>query len=128
MIGKNLEITPTEALFLMILHRSPELSGVLIVKNLTNELGEDWCPSPGSTYKTISSLLKKGLVYDSTAETGEEKIKAEHSSKYSLIKTYCLTSKGEEFLPKITNRLNKIILFAKECCSDSCHVISSFDE
>lgn len=109
MIGKNLEVTPTEALFLMALHSSPSLSGSGIINKLIEDLGDDWTPSPGAVYKMIQSLEKKGFIQETTEK---------EDRKDQRIRTYALTSRGREIVPKVTSRVRKIVVFMDECCPE----------
>ncbi|MFX0061202.1 MAG: PadR family transcriptional regulator [Candidatus Hermodarchaeota archaeon] len=115
MLGKNLEITPMEALFLMVLYNTPSLSGSEIVQNLRSNLGEDWSPSPGATYKTVQSLEKKGLIQETTQKANR---------KDQRIRTYSLTAKGKVMVPEVTSRVRKIVIFTNECCPEYCEGIS----
>lgn len=111
MIGKNIEISPMESLFLLILYNEGSLSGSEIVKRLEGELGKDWSPSPGATYKTVQSLEKKELIAETT-----ETVKR----KDQRIRTYSLTKRGKNLVPKVTQRVNKVVKFMVKCCPDCC--------
>ena len=111
MIGKQLEITPTESLFMMILHGSPSLSGSEIVKKLNDDLGEEWSPSPGATYKIVQSLEKKGFIKETTSVENRDD---------QRIRTYSLTTKGKAIIPKVTSRVKKVVVFMEECCPGCC--------
>ncbi|MFX1250273.1 MAG: PadR family transcriptional regulator [Promethearchaeota archaeon] len=115
MLGKNLEITSMEALFLMVLYNTPSLSGSEIVQKLRTNLGEDWSPSPGATYKTVQSLEEKGLIKETTEEANRDD---------KRIRTYSLTLKGKEMVPKVTSRVRKIVIFTNECCPECCEGFS----
>ncbi|MGC9781171.1 MAG: PadR family transcriptional regulator [Candidatus Heimdallarchaeota archaeon] len=121
MIGKGLNATPMEAFFLMVLNDPVSLSGSEIVQNIRDNLGLDWTPSPGATYKILQSMEKKGFIQETTKKEGRED---------QRIRTYNLTAKGKEILPIITSRILKIALFADSCCpnlsgekSDSIRII-----
>ncbi|MFW9998449.1 MAG: PadR family transcriptional regulator [Candidatus Odinarchaeota archaeon] len=108
MLGKMMEITPTEALFLMVLHSTSSLSGSEIVQKLNEDLGKEWSPSPGATYKIIQSLEKKGLITETTEENRQDK----------RIRTYSLTARGRNMVPRVTSRIRKILIFASSCCPE----------
>lgn len=107
MIGKGLEVTPMESFFLMILNNPTSLSGSEIVQNIKENLGINWTPSPGATYKILKSMEKKGYIEETT------KVEEREDQR---IRTYALTSRGKEILPIITKRILKIALFADSCC------------
>jgi DNA-binding PadR family transcriptional regulator len=107
MIGKGLEVTPMESFFLMILNSPTSLSGSEIVQNIKENLGINWTPSPGATYKILQSMEKKGYIEETTKTEERED---------QRIRTYSLTSRGKEILPIITKRILKIALFADSCC------------
>jgi DNA-binding PadR family transcriptional regulator len=111
MFGKNLEITPMESLFIMVLNNTVSLSGSEIVEKITSDLGDEWTPSPGATYKIIQSLEKKGYIQETTQKT---------NPKDQRIRTYALTSKGKDILPKLTSRVRKIVIFTSSCCPECC--------
>jgi DNA-binding PadR family transcriptional regulator len=110
MIGKDLEITPMQALFLLTLHNSSSLSGSEIVRQITTNLGEEWIPSPGATYKLIQTLQEKGLIEETTEE--EKRLD-------KRIRTYSLTQNGKEMVAKVTMRLTKIAGFMATCCPEA---------
>lgn len=107
MIGKGLDVTPMEAFFLMILNNRTSLSGAEIVQYIKENLGMNWTPSPGATYKILQSMEKKEYIKETTEESREDQ----------RIRTYDLTKKGKEILPIITKRILKIALFADNCCA-----------
>ncbi|MHA1112639.1 MAG: PadR family transcriptional regulator [Promethearchaeota archaeon] len=109
MIGKGLNVTPMEAFFLMVLNKPGSLSGSEIVHMIKEELGIDWTPSPGATYKVLQSMTNKGYITETTEkeERGDQRIRS-----------YTLTEKGKNILPIITRRILKIALFADSCCAD----------
>ncbi len=107
MFGKNLEITPMEALFLMVLNRGESISGSEIVQKINEDLGTDWSPTPGATYKIVQSLEKKEFIKETTA--------SEHR-KDQRIRTYTLTKKGQGMIPTIAFRIRKIVAFTEDCC------------
>lgn len=106
--GKSLDITPTEALFLLVLYNQ-NLSGSEIVKKVKEDLGENFSPSPGATYKIIQSLDNKGLIHETT-----DLIKDEDRDK--RIRTYTLTDEGRKMVLKVTNQVRKVIGFVEQCC------------
>ncbi|NHJ49645.1 MAG: hypothetical protein FK733_17780 [Asgard group archaeon] len=59
MLGKDLDVTPMEVFFIMVLSRPESLSGSEIVEKIKDNLGLDWTPSPGATYKILQSIEKK---------------------------------------------------------------------
>ncbi|NHJ86950.1 MAG: hypothetical protein FK734_15920 [Asgard group archaeon] len=111
MIGKDLDVTPMEAFFLMVLKTKKSQSGSEIVEQIQKNLGTSWAPSPGATYKILQSLEKKDLIKETTQKENRED---------KRIRTYDLTQKGLETLPVITKRILKIALFADSCCADLC--------
>ena len=108
--GKNLEVTPTEALFLLVLQNQSDLSGTEIVSMVKNELGSEWSPTPGATYKIIKNLLDKGYINDTT--------NMDEKNRDERIKTYTLTSEGKNIVFKIVNRMQKVVGFLDTCCPD----------
>jgi len=113
-LGKNLDITPTEALFLLVLHNQ-NLSGTEIVKRVKDDLGEEWSPSTGATYKIIQSLEKKGLIQETTDKDEDKRDKR--------IRTYNLTDKGKSMVLKVTGRMRKMIGFVQQCCPEGAEEI-----
>ncbi|MHA1127020.1 MAG: PadR family transcriptional regulator [Candidatus Heimdallarchaeota archaeon] len=107
MIGKGLEVTPMEAFFLMVLNNQTSISGSEIVQSIRDNLGLNWTPSPGATYKILQSMEKKEYIEETTQKEQRED---------QRIRTYNLTKKGKELLPIITSRILKIALFADSCC------------
>ena len=118
MLGKNLEITPTEALFLLVLHNSEPLAGYTIVSRLQESLGDDWSPSTGATYKIIQSLVEKRLI-EEQAEVDSNIRTTKEGSKDQRIKTYVLTSEGADMVLKVTARMSRILGFIESCCPDA---------
>ncbi|MFX0015987.1 MAG: PadR family transcriptional regulator [Promethearchaeota archaeon] len=110
MFGKNLDVTPTEALFLLVLHNHNDVSGTEIVNQVKEDLGEDWSPTPGATYKILQKLLEKGFILETT-NTGEE-------DRDQRIKTYAITSEGKTIVTKVIARMQKVIGFVDSCCPD----------
>lgn len=106
--GKSLDITPTEALFLLVLHNQ-NLSGSEIVKIVKEDLGEDFSPSAGATYKIIQSLESKGMIHETTDSIEEE-------TRDKRIRKYTLTEEGRKMVLKITNQVQKVIVFVEQCC------------
>ena len=102
-----MDITPTEALFLLVLHNQ-NLSGSEIVKRVKEDLGDEWSPSPGATYKIIKSLEDKKLIQETT-NTDEDK-------RDKRIRTYSLTDNGNSMVLKVTKRMRKMIGFVEQCC------------
>ncbi len=108
-LGKHLDITPTESLFLLVLHNQ-NLSGTEIVKRVKEDLGEEWSPSAGATYKIIQSLEKKGYIQETTNKKEDTRDKR--------IRTYTLTDKGSSMVVKVTGRMRKMIGFVQQCCPE----------
>ena len=108
-LGKNLDISPTEALFILVLHNQ-NLSGSEIVKRVKEDLGDEWSPSPGATYKIMRSLMDKELI-EETTNTDEDK-------RDKRIRTYSLTDEGRSMVLKVTGRMRKMIGFVDQCCPD----------
>jgi DNA-binding PadR family transcriptional regulator len=119
MLGKQINLTPTEALFVMALNNAGSLSGAEIVQKIGEDLGEEWLPSAGSTYKIVQSLESKGFIEETTDEENRSD---------QRIRTYSLTPEGMDMLPKVGTRFRKLILFASECCPDSCDGIIIVDK
>lgn len=118
MLGKNLDITPTEALFLLVLHNSGPLAGYEIVNRLQETLGEDWSPSAGATYKIIQSLTEKEMIEEKTNVDPNIRTTKE-GERDQRIKTYKLTSKGSDMVLKVTTRMSRVIGFIESCCPDA---------
>ncbi|MFW9779840.1 MAG: PadR family transcriptional regulator [Candidatus Heimdallarchaeota archaeon] len=110
MIGKNIEVTSLEALFLMTLYNSSSLSGTEIVQKIRNDLGENWTPTTGATYKIVQSLTEKGYIKETTLDARKDK----------RIRTYALTVKGKEMVSEVTMRVQKLLGFLADCCPDVC--------
>ncbi|NHJ84979.1 MAG: hypothetical protein FK734_05925, partial [Asgard group archaeon] len=72
-------------------------------------LGLNWTPSAGATYKILQSMEKKELIFETTQKEDRED---------QRIRTYMLTDKGNETLPIITKRILKIALFVDSCCPE----------
>ncbi len=119
MLGKDLEITPTQALFVIALYNSGSLSGSEIVHKIINDLGEEWSPTAGATYKLIQNLENKGLIEETTSEENRSD---------QRVRTYTLTSKGKGVVPQISNRFSKFLGFMLECCPDCCENIGIKDK
>ncbi len=66
MLGKDLGITPVQSLFLLVLYNSPSQSGSEIVQKLSDDLGDDWTPTPGATYKILQALILQALIKKTT--------------------------------------------------------------
>jgi len=110
MFGKNLEVTPTEALFLLVLYNNKNISGTEIVNQVKEDLGEDWSPTPGATYKILHKLIEKELILETTNTKEEE--------RDQRIKTYALSSEGESMVVKVIARMQKVIGFVDSCCPE----------
>ncbi len=119
MLGKQIDLSSTEALFLMVLYNSNSLSGSEIVQKLKQSLGEEWLPTPGATYKIVQSLETKGFLKETTKK---------EKRKDQRIRTYALTSEGKEMIPKVGSRFRKLVTFATECCPESCEGIIIIDK
>lgn len=116
MFGKDLEVSSTESLFLLVLYNHTSLSGSEIVKSVKEELGEEWSPTPGATYKIIQKLIEKGYISETT-----EKQKKDRDKR---IRTYTLTNqKGRNMVSKIIIRMQKMIVFAETCCPDGGKIV-----
>lgn len=110
MFGKNLEVTPTEALFLLVLYNNKNISGSEIVSQVKENLGEDWSPTPGATYKILHKLVEKELILETTNTEEEE--------RDQRIKTYSLSSEGKMMVIKVIARMQKVIGFVDSCCPE----------
>ncbi|MHA2247111.1 MAG: PadR family transcriptional regulator [Candidatus Hodarchaeales archaeon] len=115
MFGKNLDVTPTESLFLLVLYNHTSLSGSEIVKNVKEDLGEEWSPTPGATYKIIQKLIEKEYIHETT--------KTEKKNRDKRIRTYTLTPEGSKMVIKVITRMRKMIGFVESCCPDGEGVI-----
>ncbi|MFW9906651.1 MAG: PadR family transcriptional regulator [Candidatus Thorarchaeota archaeon] len=115
MFGKNLNVTPTESLFLLVLYNQTSLSGSEIVKFVKEDLGKDWSPTPGATYKIIHNLIDKGYIHETTKKEEEDRDKR--------IRTYTLTPEGSTLVIKIISRMRKMIGFIESCCPEGDGVI-----
>ncbi|HUT80064.1 MAG TPA: PadR family transcriptional regulator [Candidatus Bathyarchaeia archaeon] len=109
MIGKDIDVTPMEAFFLMVLNGKKSLSGSEIVQNIRENLGLNWTPSAGATYKILQSMEKKELIIETTQKEDRED---------QRMRTYAMAVKGKETLPIITKRILKIALFVDSCCPE----------
>lgn len=115
MFGKDLEVTPTESLFLLVLYNHASLSGADIVKNVKKDLGEEWSPTPGATYKIIQKLIEKRYINETT-----EKDKKNRDKR---IRTYSLTIEGRKMVIKVIARMQKVIGFVDSCCPDGDSIV-----
>jgi DNA-binding PadR family transcriptional regulator len=115
MFGKDLEVTPTESLFLLVLYNHTSLSGADIVKNVKKDLGEEWSPTPGATYKIIQKLIDKSYISETT-----EKEKKDRDRR---IRTYSLTFEGREMVVKVIARMQKMIGFIDSCCPNGGSIV-----
>jgi DNA-binding PadR family transcriptional regulator len=109
--GKKLAISPTKIIFLLVLKSAQSLSGSQIVNNIKTQLGEEWKPTPGATYKILSSLEDDGYILETT---GSENIKDQRIRKYSI------TDKGTKIIPEVSSRFNKVFMFMQDCCPGCC--------
>ena len=41
------------------------------------------------------------------------------------VRTYSLTEKGREIVPKVASRVQKIVLFVEDCCPSGCCSVDS---
>lgn len=110
MFGKNIEVTPTEALFLLVLYNHKNVSGSEIVNQVKGDLGEDWSPTPGATYKILQKLFQKGFILETT--------NTEEEDRDQRIRTYTLTSEGNIMVVKVISRMQKVIGFMDSCCPE----------
>ena len=110
MFGKNLDVTPMESLFLLVLYNHTSLSGTEIVRFVKEDLGEDWSPTPGATYKIIHNLIDKGYIHETT--------KKEKENRDKRIRTYTLTPEGSIMVIKVISRMRKMIGFIESCCPE----------
>ncbi|MFX1511253.1 MAG: PadR family transcriptional regulator [Promethearchaeota archaeon] len=115
LIGKDLEITSMQALFLMVLNYSASRSGTEIVQEISTKLGDDWMPSPGATYKILQSLQTKGYIQETTKD---------EKRSDGRIRTYSLTSKGKEMVMTLSTRVIKLYSFMSTCCPECCADLS----
>ena len=115
MFGKNLEVTPTESLFLLVLYNQANLSGSEIVKNVKEDLGEEWSPTPGATYKIIHNLIEKGYIHETTEIDKKDRDKR--------IRTYNLTPEGNKMVIRVNTQMRKMIGFMESCCPDGGRII-----
>ena len=111
MFGKNLKLSPTEIIFLLILKTEQSLSGSEIVQRIDDQLGEDWKPTPGATYKILQSLQSKGFIIETTDNSHR---------KDQRIRTYSISESGTEIIPSVSSRFNKVLVFMNDCCPGCC--------
>ena len=97
------------------LYNHTSLSGSEIVKYVKEDLGEEWSPTPGATYKIIQNLIEKGYIHETT--------KKEKKDRDKRIRTYTLTSEGNKMVVKVITRMRKMIGFVESCCPDGEGVI-----
>ena len=114
LIGKDLEITSMQTLFLMAMNNEEALSGSEIVEKLEKGLGEEWIPTPGARYKILQSLEERKLIKETTEQ---------EKRKDQRIRTYKLSSEGEEMVQKLSSRVTKLFLFMNSCCPGCCEDI-----
>ncbi len=117
MLGRNFEVSQLEALFLISLHDNKSMTGSAIAKKITIDLGKDWAPSSGAIYKTLDKLKNNGFIEDTTSESMNDK----------RLRTYALTVKGKNIVPKLASRIQKFVLFVEDCCPGCCSTDSSMN-
>lgn len=115
MFVKDLAVSSTESLFLLVLYNQTNLSGSEIVKSIKEDLGEEWSPTPGATYKIIQKLIDKEYICETT------EIKKEDRDK--RIRTYSLTSLGKNMVSKVIIRIQKMITFVDTCCPNGGKIV-----
>ncbi|MHA1968013.1 MAG: PadR family transcriptional regulator [Candidatus Hodarchaeales archaeon] len=115
MFGKDLEVSSSESLFLLVLYNHSSLSGAEIVRSVKEDLGEEWSPTPGATYKIIQKLIGKGYLIETT-----EKEKKDRDKR---IRKYSLTQEGKYMVSKVTIRMHKMVDFLDSCCPDGGEII-----
>ena len=109
MIGKNLEVSQLEALFLISLHSDENMTGSSIAKKIVEDLGEEWTPSSGAIYKTLDKLRNNGFIEDTTPENPDDQ----------RVRTYSLTKKGKQELESACGSFCKMFYDMKDmknCC------------
>ena len=111
MFGKNLNLSPTEIIFLLILKMEKSLTGSQIVQRITDQLGEDWKPTPGATYKILQSLQSKEFILDTTNYS---------ERKDQRKKTYSISELGDSSIPEVSSRFNKVMVFMNDCVPGCC--------
>jgi len=111
LFGKNLKLSPTEIIFLLILKTEQSLSGSEIVQRITTQLGEEWKPTPGATYKILQSLLAKGFILETTDDSHR---------RDQRIRTYSISESGGAAIPEVSSRFNKVLVFMNDCCPGCC--------
>lgn len=104
-------MSPTEIIFLLILKMESSLSGSEIVQRIDNQLGEEWRPTPGATYKILQSLQSKEFIIETTDNSNR---------KDQRIRTYSISESGAASIPEVSSRFNKVLVFMNDCCPDSC--------
>ena len=87
------------------------LSGREIVDKIEIQLGNEWIPTPGAIYKTLSSLQEEGYILETT--------KDQHL-KDQRIRTYTISDKGKAIIPEISTRFTKVLMFMNDCCPGCC--------
>ncbi len=102
------EFTSIQTLFLFVLHKHPSMTGSEIVSMIESEIGKDWVPTAGATYKILKRLLKLGCIIETT-ETGNTDGRK---------RTYELSSCGRAFVKDQTERMLRLVGFFYDCCPE----------
>ena len=113
-LGKDIDITSIQAMFLCVLQGKNLQSGSEIVELLDSRLGSAWVPSAGGTYKVLAQLIKKGYIHEVTKE---------QERKDQRFRVYTLTKEGQQQVKEILERIQRVNMFISECCmeyTDSC--------
>lgn len=108
-LGKDIDATSIQAMFLCVLQGNNSQSGSEIVELLETRLGSAWVPSAGGTYKVLQQLTKKGHIYEVTKEVK----RVDHR-----FRVYALTKEGEHLVKEILERIQKVNMFISECCME----------
>ena len=105
--GKNLSLSPTKIIFLLILKNVNSLSGSEISDRIIQKIGIEWKPTPGTIYKILASLQDEEYIHETT---NKENLNDQR------IRTYCISDKGRELIPEVSSRFKKMLVFMNDCC------------
>ena len=102
------EFTSIQTIFLFVLHKHPSITGSEIVSIIETEIGKDWVPTAGATYKILKRLLKLGCINETTVTENTDGRK----------RTYELSSCGKAFVKDQTERMLRLVGFFYDCCPE----------
>lgn len=101
------ELTSIQTIFLFVLHRHPNSTGTDIVSIIEKEIGKDWIPTPGATYKILSRLHSAGCIIETTDL---------NNSTDGRKRTYELSQCGYDFVKQQSDRMLRLVGFLYDCC------------